>query len=226
MEGASWLSAASVVVDGETSVVAGVSGAAATAGTGGAGAGAASAAVTPSPMTTASFSPSGTTAWATGRARSMTTRVMSSGEVWNCETRTRVTSSPWTAIDRWRISFFTPGRSRTMRGGFASTKSFGENHPSPSSVTETRPPVESTETFSRAWAVSPRAAAETAGTAGALSAGAGAASGVLATAMAGAGAGAGSGVLSASLAATAVGPLKAIASPCPTERTSGLESGL
>ena len=50
-----------------------------------------------------------------------------------------------------------------MRGGFASTKSFGENHPSPSSVTETRPPVESTETFSRAWAVSPRAAVETAG---------------------------------------------------------------
>ncbi len=50
----------------------------------------------------------------------------------------------------------------TRRGGFARTKSFGENQPSPSRAIETRPSRDSAVTLSRTCAVSPRAATGTA----------------------------------------------------------------
>src|SRR5262249_4490693 len=79
-------------------------------------------------------------AWGIGFTRSTTTRVTYSGVVWNCETRTRETASSLTAIVRCLTSFLTPGRSTTIRGGFARAKSLAENQPSPTSTIATLPP--------------------------------------------------------------------------------------
>src|SRR5262245_44264543 len=104
---------------------------------------------------------------------------MYSGDVWNCDTRTRETTSSLTAIVRCLTSFFTPGRSTTIRGGLARAKSLAENQPSPTRRIATLPLRVSAVTLSRAWATSPRAvgagatATVAAGT-GAAAAGAGA----------------------------------------------------